>query len=286
MTTATLNHPNFSTISLPIRGEAGDPLVSRDFGKPHMEFFESGRLDPLPKSDQWNGLENYTIATQLTGSGAYDDALALANLIKSPSAGSAITFDPSLPAYDSSIDVVPRGEQDEALTLTYPPGTSNWVEVDLGLTRIGAIQGSDDGTRAQTPTASGGGPIELRDNSRSVDLSTGVTVERAVGRPNSSINRNVGDHPRYIEKRSAAYDAFSLDLTFVNNVTSKVTDLIDMFRQRRGRSVPTLDFNGTYGMGAFDVQLQGSAGLRHVARAAEGETEVVPTIDLRVVSTA
>jgi len=285
VTTASLEHPRLPDVSFPIVGEAGDPLVSRDFGKPHLDLYESGRLDPIPQSDQWNGLENYTVSTVLTSSTAYDDARNLADLIKSPQAGTATTFKPNLPAYDSAIDVVGQGEQEEALTLTYPPGTTDYVEVELGLTRVGRVLGDDFGDRATTPTADGSGPIEIRGQSDVVELGTGLTVERAVGRPKSPLQRQSGGtHPFYIEKRKSAYDVFGIEFTATATPTSTVTDLLSLFRTRTGRDTPTLDFNGQYGMGAFSVQLVGSAAFRHVDRAGNAGTIVVPRPDLRVVS--
>jgi hypothetical protein len=284
-TTASLEHPRLPDVSLPIRGEGGDPLVSRDFGKPHLELYENvEQLNPKAQSDQWNGLENFTIATTLTGTDAYKTARQLADHIKSPQAGSLSTFKPNLPAYDSSINVVQQAEQEEALTLTYPPGTTDYVEVEVGLTRIGRLQGDDFGTRAQTSTASGTGPIELRGSSTVIELGTGIEVERSVGRPNSPIDRDIAKYPRYTEKRKAAYDAFSISFTATTNPTSLVSDLLSLFRSRNGRDTPVLDFNGQYSLGAFDVQLVGSGGLRHVDRAAEGGVIAVPTLDLRVVS--
>jgi len=63
-----------------------------------------------------------------------------------------------------------------------------------------------------------------------------------------------------------------------------VTDLLSLLRSRTGRDTPTLDFNGRYGMGAFDVQLIGSAAFRHVNRAGDAGTITVPRLDLRVVA--
>jgi len=250
-----------------------------------MGFYENvGRLNPVAKNDQWNRLENFTISTFLTGADAYDTAIRLANLIKSTTNGSPITFEPNLPEFKGQIDVVQQAEQKEALTLTYPAGTTDYVEVDLGLTRVGPVQGSESNEFAETPTDSGDGPIRIQTSSTSVALRPDIEVERAVGRPSSAVHRNVGEQPRYIEKRKAAYDAFSLSFTAVNNVTQTVTDLIDLFRTRRGTDNLVLDFNGLYGLGQFNVQPQGSAALRHVARAGEGEVRAVPTIDLRVVS--
>jgi len=284
MTTATLNHPNVSQISLPVRGEGGDPLVSRDYGEPHSGVYEAGRLDPLPKIDQWNSLLNYTVTTTITASDAYARARRLADLFKSPPGTDPISFDPSLLGFDSNISTVPQGEQDSALTLTYPAGTKDYVEVEFGLTRVSSMLGSDSGQRANTPLASGSGPITLRNTSSTVDLGTEVTVKRDVGRPNDKIKRQLDTHPQYITKREAATDVFGIEFTFASNGGQLGRDLLDLLQARRGRTPLVLDFNGRYGLGAFDVQPAGSGAYRYVERAGDAGAGVVPRLDLQVVS--
>lgn len=284
MANATLDHPDISQLSLPVRGEAGDPLVSRDFGKPHSGVYQNtAGVDPVPKIDKQSYVENYTLQTVLNGADAYSDALRLADLVKSPVGETPITFKPNLPAYDNSINVVPQAEQSDALTLTYAPGTAERVGVDLGLTRVGGVLGTDRGIQAQSPRADGTGPIAIQDGSTSVTLTSNIEVERSVGRPNSTLKRAQADKPQFIDKQKAAYDAFSLNLSFTDNPAQKLSDAMDIFKQRRGRSRPTLDFNGVFGMSQFKVQLEGSAGWRDVDQAANGDVQVIPTIDLRVV---
>lgn len=280
---ATLNHPDISQISFPIYGEGGDPLVSRDFGKPSRGTkISTGGIWPRPEIDQWNAAENFTIQTELVGPDAHDTARRLADLFLSPLDESPITFDTGLSKYDSNMSVVPQAEQAEALTLEYPAGQT-WVSVDFGLTRVSGVLGANTGIQAQTPQASGSGPIVIQDGSTRVDLSTDITVERTVGRPNSTVQEAELDYPNYIEKRKAASDVFSLTLDFVEDPATKLTDALSIFSARRGRDTATLDFNGQFGMGQFDVILDGSAGWRDVSQAGDGAVQTVPTIDLRVV---
>jgi hypothetical protein len=57
-----------------------------------------------------------------------------------------------------------------------------------------------------------------------------------------------------------------------------------MFNEQQERGSLTLDFNGTYRMGAFDVIPSGSTALRQVEPAAQEDIDVIPSIDLRVVN--
>lgn len=282
--TGTLSHPDVADITFPVQDEGGTPLVSRSFGKPHRDVYKNtSGVDPTPELDQYNGVENYAIQTQLWSGDAYATALKLADLVKSPVGETPITFEPGLAAYDSSIDVVPQAEEQQALTLTYPPGSVDRVQVDLGLTRVASVLGTDRGIQAQTPRASGDGPITIQDGSTQLTLSTDVEVERTVGRPNSTLKRRPAQNPEFIDKQKAAYDAFSLNLQFTDNPAQQLDDALAIFRQRRGRSRPTLDFNGRFGMGQFKVQLDGSAGWRDVSNAGTGDVQTIPAINLRVV---
>jgi hypothetical protein len=284
MTNATLSHPDRADITFPVRDESDTPLVSRSFGKPHGGIYQNtSGVDPTPKIDQFNGLENYAIQTQLWSTDAYKTVLRLADLVKSPVGETPVTFEPGLSVYDSSIDVVPQAEEQQALTLTYPPGSADRVQVDLGLTRVDSVLGTDRGIQAETPRASGDGPIEIRDSSTQITLAADIEVERTVGRPNSTLKRKPAQNPQFIDKQKAAYDAFSLNLQFTDNPAQQLDDALAIFRQRRGRSRPTLDFNGRFGMGQFKVQLDGSAGWRDVSNAGTGDVQTIPAINLRVV---
>lgn len=280
-TNATLERGG-TTITLPLQETGGTPAVSTDHGKPHLTFHESGVMNPR-FADFWSQLETYSITTRLTGSSGYSDAIALADFIKSHSGGDDTTLNIGMPEYDSDMLVAPQAEQEQALTLTYPPGRRDAVNVSLGLTRVSEIVGS--GTQdASTPTDSGSGNIQLTDGSTTVDMVPGVTVERVVGRPNSEINRRTGaENPQYIDHRKAAYDAFSIGFRGVSNPNTIVSNVLDLTAGPLGRTPLTLDFNGTFGLGSFDVAPQGSNAIRHVrVVGAQGEVRL-PTLNVRVV---
>lgn len=230
--------------------------------------------------DNWSQLEQYNIMGRFYGSNVYQDAIQLADLLKSHSGGTPLTLEIPLDEYPDSIEVAPSAGSNQAASIVYNPGRRGWVEVDVGLTRVGNTQGSGS-QAASTPTASGSGPIQLSDGGATIDLSTGIEVERVVGRPNSQAKRSTGDYPNYIDKRKSAYEAFSLSLTFGSNTTQKVQRLRDMASRKLRRGAFTLDFNGLFGMGSFDVVPDGSGAIRHVRRSGYQGTTVIPTMNLR-----
>ncbi|QLG62836.1 hypothetical protein [Halorarum salinum] len=276
---ATLERGDTS-IALPLVEEGGgSPLVAVDIGKPELDVHSSGVLDPRTM-DQWSGLEQYTLFVKFYDSNAYDDAIVLADLLKSYSGGDPLLLNIPMSEFDSDIEVAPAAGQDEATSMTYPPGIRDYVEIDLSLTRVSNTFG--EGTQdASTPTATGSGPIELADGSTTVELSTGVEVSRSVGRPNSSTRRSTKQLPTYRDKRKAAHDAFELSFEFVDGAVSDVTAIADLFRTKLGRDSLTLDFNGLYGLGSFAVVPDGSNALRHTRSSGEQGVTLVPSVNLR-----
>lgn len=271
------------SVTVPLQASPALPLIARDIGKPEAGAANQATLD-ASWSDQFSQLDSYTITAQIVASDAYTKARDLADFIKSHSGGTATTLSIGLPEY-SDVDVAPAAGQDQALKLTYPPGQKDWVGVQLSLTRVGETQGS--GTQdASTPTATGSGPITLTDGTNSVELVSGVEVERIVGRPNSVTRRSTGDFPLFIDHREAAYDAFEISCEFADdNATTDASTIVDdLATVRQGRSALTLDFKGVYGMGAFDVVFEGSGALRTVRSSAEEDWISVPTIALRRVT--
>lgn len=281
--TATLSRRN-TTVNVPILGEGGDPGIARDFGKPNLRMQINGRLDPR-SMDQWAGMQNLTLTGNFVGDSAYSDARQLANFIKSSTGGRDTTLDIPLSGYDSDMLVVPAAGQDVALSLTYPPGQTDWVEFDLALTRVSEIQGA--GTmQANTPTAVGSGPIELQGPSNTIQLSTDIEFTREVGRPNSEAKRNIGSFPRYIEHRRSSFDRWQLGFQDVDSPDTTLQNMTSMFETRLSRSSITLNFNGIFGLGAFDVIPQGSQAMRHVDAVGESGVVQFPRINLRVVDNA
>lgn len=270
-----------TSVTIPVLDNAsGTPLISKDIGKPHQNIRDSGVLNPI-HDDFWSGLEQYTILGQLTSSSAYTDAITLADLIRSNSDGTPLDLDIPLNDFDDTIKVAPAAGQEQSVTIAYQPGRRDWVDIDLALTRIdpGSVQGYTQ--NASTPTTSGTGPIQITDGSTTVDLTEGVQVDRSCGRPNSTIRRNQGSFPRFIDNHKAATDVFEIQLEFTSNAVSNINDIVSVFSQQLGRDSLTLDFQGEFGLGAFNVVPDGSRALRHTRPSGEQATNLVPTVALR-----
>lgn len=279
-TTATLSRGDES-VSFPITNEAGAPLIARDFGKPNHNVEPTGTPNPRTGNDTQSGSETLTISTVLDSN---ETALNLADLIKAHSGGTPTTLSVPLGEFDNNIDVFPAAGQQQALSLEYEPGRQ-YISADLALTRVDSVQATDSEFRADTPRATGNGPVALVDGATVVEFSTDLTVERTVGRPNVDVRRRYTNYPKVTDQRKSSYDVFDLSLTSLSNATSTVTTIRDMFRKRRGRDTLTLDFNGLYNMGSFNVMPDGSQALRHVRLGGrKGSDDMsVPALTLRVV---
>lgn len=281
MVDATLSRGNTSVdIPLIISG-SGNPLLSIDVGKPNLDIQNTGNINPR-FIDPWSGNEQYTITGRFIGENAFEDAIKLADLIKSNANGENLILDIPLDEIDSNIKVAPGAGMDECLTLTYPPGRKDWVEVDLSLTRINTLLGSYE-QPANTPTASGSGPIKLKFRGRSVDLVRDVSVSRRIGRPQSTVRRNpTSKYPNYVDTHKTAIDRFEVSVEFGDSdYLDDITDLVDMFSRQLFRNNLALDFNGVFGMGQIPVVPEGSGALRHNRVSGEKGTKIVPTLQLR-----
>lgn len=285
MTDATLERGG-TTITLPLTADSGGtPLVSHDVGKPEAGISGGkGVLDPR-WSDRWSRTETYTLIGQFTSASAYDDAIALADLIKSHSGGDPITLNIGMPEFDTDISVVPPAAQGRALELAYDPGGTDMVGVELTLVRIEYVTASSTTQTASTPTGSGSGPVQLTDGSTTVSFEADIVVDRTIGRPNSVIRRTTKTYHRYSDKLKNALDEFELGVEFTTSAQSQIADLKSLVRPARGRSALTLDFQGEYGLGSFDVVPTGSGALRTVRPAGEEGTVIVPSLTLRKVTT-
>jgi hypothetical protein len=295
MTTVTVSR-GARSVDIPLlSGGAQDPLLPVDIGKPHQNFQNPGSLNPRV-SDFFSVQKTYTVIGRLTGNSAYNDAIRLADLIKSNSNGTELELSIPLPEYDSNIKVAPPEGTAEALSLAYPPGGRNRVDVELSLVRIsetiaGANQpatspiiagyGADYGSDYGNATASTSNILELTDGNDTVQLKADVTVNRLVGRPNSTIRKNPsGTYPIHVDHHKVAYDAFELSFKEVNTI-GDVSTLVDLFEKRLGRGTLTLDFNGLFGLGEFSVAPDGGNAIRHSRQSAEGAVAPIPTINLR-----
>jgi len=276
---ATLSRLN-TTVTIPLVSDtSGTPVVVRGLGKPALSIKNTGSLDPR-FVDQFSGLEQYTLSGRFVGQSAHQDAIQLADVVKSNAAGDPIILNIDSDEFDTNITVAPGAGQQGALKLTYEPGTKNVVGVDLALTRVGQTAGEDTQI-ASTPTASGAGPIELSRDGTTVELSKDIAVERSVGRPSSVTRQSVDLHPTYLDKAKSAYDVFELRAQFTQNAVSTINDLVDMLQPKLDRTGVILNFNGLYGMGEMNVVPIGSEAIRFTRNAGQRGISVTPKISLR-----
>jgi hypothetical protein len=281
MAVATLEFPDGVIHQVPLVSRGGEVLISRDVGKTDLSIRKGGFLNPRFQ-DQYSGVQNLTISGQYTDSDAYSQAIEIADQIKSQYQ-SAISFTASgldefqPDGFESALDVVPAIGSETPLSITYEPGRRNWVEIQLSLSQVNSVR-SNGSLGASTPTGTGNGPIELE----GIPLDTDVTVERQVGRPQDSENRRPNSRsPIYVYKQQRAFDGFEIRYTNVDDPTTDVSQLYDLFSQPLGTTPLTLDFNGLYGLGSFNVVPQGSQSLRHIRVAGREGTIEVPAIALR-----
>jgi len=194
MATATLSR-NGETIVLPLIEEASEQVVSVDIGKPNLQIQKPGTLDPRA-IDQRSGIVEYRLLGRFTNTGsAYENAIQLADFIKSGSNGSPITLEIDMPEYDTET-VVPQAGQESALSLEYIPGAPSQVLVNLGLSAVDRVNGKPS-QEANTPTSQGNGPIQLIGPTNTVDLVQDIEVVRSVGRPESDLGTDVNELPYY-----------------------------------------------------------------------------------------
>lgn len=277
MVSVTLSRSGTS-IDIPLEEEAGEQLLAVTFGKPELQVRDGGGT-LLPRvQDRWSGIETFSLVGKMYD---YQTTHNLADLVQSAS-GDALTLEIPLDEYPDSVQVAPAAGQDSALSLSYPAGRRDLVDVELSLTRVDRTNASTE-QQASTPTASGTGPVELRVSGTSIPLPTaGLSLERTVGRPNDVIRRQSGaSDPYHIAKAKPTSDVFTLSFETIEDIPSTLNTLTDeIFRTRLGRGGLVLDFNGVLGLGEFDVVPVGSGPFRQVHQAGKGWV-INPTLELR-----
>jgi len=277
MVSVTLSRGSTS-IEIPLEEEVGTPLLAVTFGKPELQVRDGGGTYLPRVQDRWSGLETYSLVGKL-----YDYQIThdLADLIQSAS-GDPLTLEIPLAEYPDSVQVAPAAGQDSALSLSYPSGKRQTVDVELSLTRVDRTNASTS-QQATTPTTSGTGPVQLRVGGASVDLPTAdLSLERTIGRPNDVIRRQSGtSDPFHIAKAKPTSDVFTLSFETIEDIPATLNTLTDeIFRTRLGRGGLVLDFNGVLGLGAVDVIPVGSGPFRQVHQAGKGWV-INPTLELR-----
>jgi len=277
MVSVTLSRGGTS-IDIQLVEESGEQLLSATFGKPEVNVRESGGTLQPRVQDQWSGVENYQLVGRVFD---YQTAHDLADLIKSAKSDPLELAIP-LAEYPNTVTVAPGAGQEGALSLSFPSGKKNSVDVDLSLTRVGDVFGSFT-QQATTPTASGSGPVQLSVGGTTVDLPTAdLSLERTVGRPNDVVRRQPQQSdPRYEVKPKVTNDVFSLSFQTVENIPSTLNTLTDnIFRSRLGRTGLTLKFNGVLGLGDVQCIPVGSGPFRQVHQSGKGWV-INPVLELR-----
>ena len=285
---ATLTHRALGTsLTFPIMQESDKPVFSVDYGKPNLNVYEHGELHPRIQESR-SRLEQYRIVSQLIGDSAYNDAIVLADMILSRTGGDgnelvlSVSGNNLPEVYPTDEQIVsPAAEQASALKLTYSPGRKNVVDVELTLTAIENVRG-DANQEAVTPFATGDGPVTLSRDNASIDLTGDLAITRAVGRPNSNIRTTTRPLPSYTDRRKSVSDTFDLDMElFVDGPERATTLARDIVRPILGKDSLTLDFNGLFNMGAFNVVPDGSQALRLSRVAGRADIDDVSTLKLK-----
>ena len=280
MTSVTLTNGT-TAVDIPLLDTGGTPLFVASFGKPHQSVKgRGGTLDPRV-FDRESGLVNYNIVGRLFD---HAEAITLADLVKSFDPDNPLRLQNPLPEHPDETLVIPGAGSDGALTLEYPFGHTDYVNVQLTLTRADEVRGTGQ-VLAQTPTATGTGPVQIVTENRRLDIAESLSVTRTVGRPNDVARKTpVTQDPKVTMKRKITYDAFEVRFELTSDAVEFMSNFTDdVFRNQYGRRGIGLDFNGVFGMGAFPVATVGSQPLREIRTAGETDTITVSQLDLRVI---
>jgi len=283
MVVATLTRGG-QTVELPLLDVGGTPLLISDFGKPEAQLRTGGgSLDPRVQ-DQYSGSHTINLIARYVTSDAYERAIELCDFLKSDSSGEDMLFNVDVAGYDDDILVTVGAGDTGALQVDYAAGRKNDVEIGLNLTRISVTQGS--GSRsAETPTATGDGPIQIGVGNSLVDLSadaTDISLTRSIGRPQDVVRRTTQAYPRHINKPKITNDTLELSFVLTENVQADLETIQqNIFEAQLGRSGITLDFNGIFGLGAFEVMPTGSSPFRQVRQAGQKGQVITPTFEFR-----
>lgn len=279
MAVVTLSRGNES-IDIQLVEEGGEQLLSTSFGQPEVDVRETGgTLNPRTQ-DQWSALENYELRGKLFD---YETSHDLADMIKTAS-GDPLTLAIPSDVYPDEVTVAPGAGQEGALGLSYPAGRRNIVDVSLSLTRVDPqrVNAANEQV-AETPRASGNGPVELSVGSTTVTLpSADLSLERSVGRPNDVVRRQPGQaDPRYEVKAKVAADTLTFAYETVSDIKATLNGLTSsIFRERLGRRGVRVNFNGLLGLGEIEAMPVGSSPFRQVHQAGRGWVSA-PVLELR-----
>jgi len=113
-------------------------------------------------------------------------------------------------------------------------------------------------------------------------MSEDIVITRTVGRPNSQIRSSPRGQPNYIDQRKTAFDGIDIAFQMLDNGPTKAETLArNLVQPQLGRDSLTLDFQGLFNMGNFNVIPEGSQALRIQRIAGRKDVENAPTLSLR-----
>jgi hypothetical protein len=282
VTAVTLRRDGTSVDIDLLSDSGGTPLITRSVGKPEQTLTDrSGSLNPRSQ-DFRAGLETVTLVGRFVSDTAYADARALAGLVKEQQGGTALTLAVPHGEFPDSMSVVPASGQEEAVSMSFLPGTVTDVQVEASFTRIDSARGTAS-RESDIPTSAGSGPVQLTDGTNSVAFETGVEIEWSLGQPNCVVrSATTRPLPYVVQKNKAAYEAFSINWEHTSDAVSNINTIVDdLVSPQLGRDTITLDFQGEFGLGSFDVVPVGGSALRHQRVAGEAGVTNVPSLSLR-----
>lgn len=282
MTTVAIRRgtPARHYIQLEVYERRGNLMVAKDVGKPKARTYRVGTVDPKV-SDQRAGLEAFTVTGQLVGDNAYDNARRLAeDIVKAPAGNDNTVL--NLSAIDglSWYDVVFPGSG--ALRLHYP-GHPNWVSVQFTAHKAEYVNGGGTVPDTSSSATTGSKNVTISRGATSLELKYNLQVERKVGRP--SLQMRYGSGEAYaVDMMRAATDIFSISGTFVTDTgTTQATLMDDILKPKLGYGNLTLDFDGLYTLGEYDVVPNGSQAARVTWSAGERDMVHLDKLELMVV---
>jgi len=277
-----------TSVTIPLIEEGGTPLFSIDYGKPEARVHGSGGAKHPRVNDQYAPNINYVFQGIFVND-AFSRATKLADLMQEDPNGTPMTLETPYGDLPDTIDVATQ-PVDNALSLTYPMGTEDYVSFTGRLTEIDELQGGASRSFT-TPTKAGSGPVQLQFDSdtgeKTIDLTVDIQVTREIGRPNDVIRRDSNSEAgRYYPKRKVTNDLFSLELQFIETTVTKLQQIrTDIFKSRTGRGGISLDFQGQYGLGEFSVLPVGSGPVRVTRLAGRNNVAQLPTLEFRRIET-
>lgn len=240
-----------NSVTFEIYEEPAGMLFARDIGKPEARIYRVGREAPRT-TDHRAPMESYLVVGQIVGSDAHDDARVLAeDIVGSHSGGNAATLDLSNVSGLESETVTFFGEQ--ALQLHYPPAQPDWVSLQMQASIVRDVIGGGSVPSASSST-SGSGPVTLTRGGDSITIVNNLDIERRVGLPSTTSRHDSGSDPYAVEPNRAPMRTWEITGMWNTNAATNQNTLVEtILKPQLGYGSLTLDFNGIYGLGSYEV---------------------------------